>query len=77
MKKAILIVLSTVALLATADVALAKDRSVKHHSCPKITHYFSWFTTYSDVCAFDEDDANWIRGSRDNRLPVRMKPSPV
>ena len=78
MRKSFLFMLATLALAATPDLALAKHKVHYRHVCPTITHYFSWFTTYSDVCIEDLVDADTLRrirgGGHQYNAPENVKP---
>lgn len=77
MKKSILFGVMIIALGASSDLALAKHRA-HAHVCPTVTHYFSWFTTYSDVCIEDIVDAQTLRQMRGegNHTPASAVPAP-
>lgn len=54
MKISSLLVVSVMALAVMGDVAFSKPKhTVPVPLCPKITHYFSWFTTISYECPVD------------------------
>jgi hypothetical protein len=74
MRKTVVFLLAATALVAAADIALAKQKPTTRHSCPTITHYFSWFTTYSDVCILDEGEVDWTKGSHDHQQQGGKKP---
>ena len=61
MRKSILFLTAAVALVASSELALAKHRLPQALGCPTTVHYFSWFTTYSDVCLEDTENAQWLR----------------
>lgn len=76
MRKSFLFMLAAIALMATP--ALAKHKVHYRHVCPTITHYFSWFTTYSDVCVEDLVDSDMLRRIRGDghqyNAPENVKP---
>jgi len=79
MRKSMLFIFAAVALAAAPDMAMAKHKIVQRHVCPTITHYFSWFSTYSEECLDDILDEQYLRHMRGegNHNPPQSRPRPT
>ena len=77
MRKSVLVAIAAFALGSWPDLAMAKHKQHPPQGCPIITHYFSWFTTYSNDCFDDLVDAQWvrrIRGEGNHDQPLSSPP---